>query len=878
MNHESRVETTIRYIFPLTGVLPPNREEVGGKGYHLQRLLAGNFHVPGGFVVTTAAFREVLESILEKNPPLEVEGLYRCFMEAEIPGPIADEILKSASLLTGLTGGALVVRSSATLEDSESRSMAGQNATFVNVRSREGLLQAVKGCWASLFTTESVGYRSLIPHDAARTAMAVVVQQLVPSFRAGVLFTMDPVLSDPDRMVLNANWGLGETVVSGKAADTVVLDRETGEILEHQVARKTDKLVPMEDGKTRSVPIGNREANRPVLDEVLARRLWELGKRVERFFGVPQDLEWAEWDHRIYLVQTRPITGGRTSRSVWTNANVGEALPGVATPHTWSVIHSFSRQGLLHAFRGLGCRVPEGYAIVGSIRGRIYLNISEFMSVASQIPFLTPQILMEVAGGGGVEELAGTYESLGHGRFLALLPATVSKLVLSRMVSSSRVALWAQHFKRFRDRFDGVDLARLSRSELAALQRETEEVFGNTGALLMECSGQFLADYLATTIVLNYLLKGEGELLERELFSGLSGIPSAEPGLDLLRMARRVTASPLLKKLVLETPPGELQERLAQNGREAEGLAMALEAFLTSHGHRAEREAELSEPRWREDPTFPLTMLRKYVESGRLADPEALLAARVEARAEATRKVLELVPRRWRSVVGRLLANSQRGARTREDLRSFVVHNIGFYRKLALETGRRLVEEGRLSAVEEAFFLTREEHLEYLQTGKASDFRVPATLRRVEHQALLTLPDPPDHLVTEGGRIVTTSPPPVQGWVLNGLAGSPGIATGKAVIARCAADAQKVQPGDILVAPFTDVGWTPVFLVAGAVVTELGGPLSHSCVVAREYGVPAVVNVKGATRLLQEGRQITVDGNKGKVIVEAGEDEPVVLG
>lgn len=857
-----------RYVIPLTGVLEPGAEAQGGKGYNLQRLVAEGLQVPGGFVVPTHAFGLMVEEAWREGA---ADGtLAFRFQHASLPAPVWDEIRAAAARLRRLFGGALAVRSSAVGEDSGGSSMAGQNATFLNVVDEPQLLDAVRGCYASLFSAESTAYRATLPDPFAVPAMAVVIQSLVPAQRAGVLFTVNPLNGEAGEMLLSAGWGLGETVVGGKAADTVVLDAGTGRILRTDIAQKEDIAVPMRSGRVAHRTITDHRVRMAVVDQGLANQLHALAVRVERLFGAPQDIEWAEWQGRLYVVQARPVTGVQTNkaRTVWSNANVGEALPGVGTPHTWSVIRQFSRKGILHAFRGLGCFVPEEYAIVGSMRGRVYLNLSEFMSVASQIPFVSPEMLGELAGGGGAEALPGTYRPLGHVRFFANAPAAAVRFALSQALSPARVALWSQRFRDFRMRFDSTDFAALDAAELQRLYAETDAIFDETGTLMLECSGHFLAYYLAVSLCLRAFMGKHAGSFQGQLFSGLSGIRSAEPGLDLVRMALQVRVRPDLARTVLSVPPEEILESLAAGGRDARSLVLAFQAFLASHGHRANREAELSEPRWNEDPTFPLSMLQKYVSAPELPDPVELVLQRGRQRERVTNEVLSRIPSFIRPAFATLLRRSQASARTREELRSHVVLTIGFYRRLALEVGRRMVASGHLGKVDDAFFLTQEEHRRHLARPLAiGETRLAAGARAQAYSVLASLPDLPPWFVMDGDRVAASPCMTGEGLELPGLAGAPGIASGKVVVVRSPKESAKVSPGSILVAPSTDVGWTPLFLVVAGVITELGGPLSHSCVVAREYGVPAVVNVQGACSRLRDGDEVTLDGGRGVVVV-----------
>ena len=859
------------YIIPLTGDLTVPLELLGGKGYNLQRLVHANFHVPSGFAITTRAYRETVQVILDSGRPWDgAEQFSALVQDTPIPPLIAGEILDAARNLRMLTGGALVARSSATSEDSQHSSMAGQAASFVNLVSDHELLSAVRGCWASLFTREGMTYRSALQPGDDFPEMAVVVQQLIPAWRAGVLFTINPVSGSRDECVISASWGLGETVVSGRESDTFTIDTKSLEIIDRELAVKGRQLVPDSKGGTREEVVQKARADRPVLDDQFCKRLVKLAQRVERVFGSPQDLEWAEWDGRVYLLQARPVTAThrKPRRTVWSNANVGEALPGVGTPYTWSIIHSFSRQGFIHAFRGLGCTVPDDCAIIGNIRGRVYLNLSEFMSVLSQIPFVTPQLMLQVAGGGGGDLLQGTFRKMPRSGFIMRSPFTVARMLLSRAVSPARIALWSQRFKRFQDAFPFDSISQLSRDELGDLLRQIDSVFEDTGTLMLEVSSHFLMDYMGTSLLLKELLGSEARQLERKLLSGLTGVQSAEPGLDLLRMAQRVATSEELVASVLNIAPDKLLPMLKEGTDAQQSLASAIEAFLRSHGHRAAREAELAEPRWSEDPTFPLSVLQKYLQDPRAPDPETMLAERARMRDAVTSEVLGDVPRRFRPLLRRMLNTTRQSARVREQMRDAVVHTMAFYRHFALETGRRLRNQRLLRDANEVFFLTKEELRDFVNGEDSLAVPVRTAMRRMKHEALLSLPDLPSSFVMEGERPLLSRVDIAQGMRLPGLAGSPGLATGAAVIVKHPSDGQKVKPGDILVAPFTDVGWTPLFLVAGAVVTELGGPLSHSCVVAREYGVPAVVNVAEATTILKDGDTVTVDGDNGVVLVE----------
>ncbi|MEL6182141.1 MAG: PEP-utilizing enzyme, partial [Myxococcota bacterium] len=549
--------------------------------------------------------------------------------------------------------------------------------------------------------------------------------------------------------------------------------------------------------------------------------------------------------------------------------NVGEALPGVGTPMTWSVLRAFSRRGFETAFGALGLEVPERYALVGSFYGRVYLNLTEFASIITQIPVMRPETLLEVAGGPAIDQIRGNYDEHSSRHFLSRLPLTVPRIVLSQVSMPLIGHHWANVLRRRSDAFLREDLARLSRNALEARMASVDRWFTWTGLVMLACSSNFLSSYVVTRELLARWGGSRAATRENRLFSGLTGLRSAEPGLELLRMARHVRSQPHLEAWLRSQPPATLAKDLdamvAFPG--GFGLRQQLHHFLREYGHRAPREAELATPRWREDPTFVLEVLRTYLEAPHMPDPDQLARDREEARQETT----EAIRRHFTTGLGlifrQFLRLSQHNARLREDLRDCVVETLTMYRHLFLEVGRRLVGRGVVSTADDIFFLTQDEVREVLQGSPTDDLGVRVALRRAEYNAFQNTPDPPETFTLSRGRIHSTEPEtPGPKDELHGLPGSSGRVTARArvILDPTAPDAQ-LHPGEILVAPLTDVGWTPLFLAASGVVMDKGGPLSHSCIVAREYGIPAVVNVKRGTALIQTGDLITLDGDRGVV-------------
>lgn len=896
-------------------------ELLGGKGANLARLTRAGFPIPRGFCLTTTAYREVVEQgVLAARPLVTSQReLVERLATAELPGSIGQALADAYAELKSDDGlPRLAVRSSATGEDSAEASHAGQAATFLNVAGFEALLEAVRGCWSSLWSEDHLAYR----HRPARPqnglvikqapAMAVVIQEMVPAQAAGVMFTCNPVTGSAEQMVISAAWGLGETVVAGGAADTFTVDRR-GRVLRRDVAQKVSLIEQHPDGGTCIRTVAPAEAHRPCIPDTLLPRLAALGRAVERCLGGPQDIEWAVVDGRLFLLQARPITasgepmpvavpqqrqraaaaatlatdglrsggrpaGGAAARPVvWSNVNVGEALPGVATPMTWSMIEGFSRRGFVQAFGALGLEVPAQFAMVGNFHGRVYLNLSEFMSVASGIPFLTPRILARLAGGVDARLLEGAYSPASPVRFLGRLPGSLLRMASTQLLAPRQARAHACRFRAARDRFLEQDLATKSWKALHAQLLQLQELFVPTGELLLTCSSNALASYIAVQL----LLAAGGEparRLEADLFTGLEGLASAAPGLRLLELARLAQELKLADLFTGQhADDGGLQQLAALAARpSAAPFLEAFSIFLGEFGHRAVREAELSVPRWREDPSFPLQVIARHLAAADLPDPRERQARQAQARLAATAEALRLLPAPFRPLLERLLPMAQEAARLREMLRACVTEALGLHRYLLLEVGQRLVRQEMLARTDDVFFLTIGE-VEQMLADRPQPLVARVMERRARFEADLLAPELPatfrtgPALATGSGRSTAQDGPAASAAarrgevLLQGLGCSAGQVEGVVRVLGSPAEGQRLQPGDILVAHTTDMGWSPLFLVASGLVLDLNGPLSHAAVVAREYGLPVVVNTGNATQVLHDGDRVLLDGREGTV-------------
>jgi len=837
---------------------------VGGKANGLYRLQEAGLEVPAGFVVTTDAFFEAVERVIAQVA--DVHELREALLEVELPDGLLEEIRKNLEIVGAARW---AVRSSAIGEDGE-RSFAGQQFTVLGAKGLDDVVAAIREVWASLYDPAALVYRSRLKVDEIPTGMAVVIEEMLDPSSAGVLFTRNPVDGAQHQAVISAAHGLGTTVVGGEECDTYYIERPSGYLV-------------------RSDLMGDE----PILDEKTVAEFARVSEQVERIFSAPMDVEWAfaegaaeDGEFEFYVLQARPISTALVPErdretSVWTNTNVGEALPGVATPLTWSILEAFSRRGFEQAFGTLGLDVPEDYELVGSFYGRVYLNLTDFVSIASAIPVLSPTRLFEVAGGGGVELLEEVArEQRSPAKFISRLPRTIPKIAAAQASMPVVAPLWDGYFRVRCEEFFLKDLYRLNHQALKDELDQLDRLFDRTGLVMLTVSSNFLMSYMLTTESLRWFGTRETIGSERELFKALD-VTSAEPGRALLEMGRIVRRSRRLRRIISQNPAGDVMKLLHENQHfsDVEHLLDEIEAFRREFGHRAPREAELATPRWREDLSFVFDVLKGFIDTRHLPSPREVERERQEA-IDDIEHIIGRAFDPWTGLVFRgILTLARSNARRRETLRARVVDSLDMYRHFFLECGRRMTQTGTIREVEDVFYLKIDEIRDYLEdVVHGKPYRLRVIVRKAIHDAFEAQPDPPATFLLRGSEIIAERDlvekrRPIQGnyTEVHGLPASGGRVTGRARVITDPNSGDTVLPGEVLVVPYADVGWTPLFIAASAVVMALGGPLSHASIVAREFQMPAVVNASDALAEIETGDIVTVDGDRGVVYVRKGD-------
>ena len=879
---------TSELVLPFSKVRATDLPLVGGKGANLGELTHAGFPVPPGFCVTAESFRRFLAQLpneetlyadletLSSDDALGARRLAERWQNTLRTLPVPLEV--EAAVVQAWAGlgedFAYAVRSSATAEDLPDASFAGQQDTYLNVRSRAGLLNALRDCWASLFNERAILYRQQrgVPHRGV--SLAVVVQRLVTAEVSGILFTADPITGNRFVASIDASFGLGEALVSGLvSADNFKVDSRTGRILERRVSDKALAIQPNPDGGVTRVELEGDARTRWALSDAEALELTALGARIEAHYGAPQDIEWARAQGAWFVLQARPIT---------TLFPLPEPRPSDSNLHAYLSFSHF--QVMTDAMPPLAASVwrllfPFGRTlemlenpVLTVAGGRLYVDAS----YALRHPLLR-RALPRVAGenidaliGAALLKLANRTE-FSHGPrvnlmnaargFSPILARAMGHLLFPASGGAASRALGgiSQRVAEIDRRISGAGSLE---ARLEITVRELTELLGRaTLPLAAEIVTGILADALLRRLATPFAEKTDLAALT----PGLQGNVTTEMGLAVGDLADAAHDFPALAEHLRRTDLSALERLRVEHLPGGASFLKNWHEFLGLYGSRAPSEIDLSRPRWREDPTSLLNML-----AGNLESP-----ARGEHRIRAARQAVEAqaagerVIRASGSLRGSLVRHLLRVIRTylplREHLKFLIVRVLDKIKPVLLEAGGVLTERGQLEMKDDAWFLTFPELRDALaDSSQALLELIAARHRRFQHEARLA---PPRGVTSDGEQIrVSHAGDHVPEGALAGQGVSAGVVEGVVRVIFHPNEAV-LRPGEILVAPFTDPAWTPLFVAAAGLVTEVGGLMTHGSLVAREYGIPAVVGVADATQILRTGQRVRVDGDLGYVQV-----------
>ena len=858
-----------RYVLNFDEIDQTQIAAVGGKGANLGELSRiDGVHVPAGFCVTTDAYRRfiaesnVLDELLTRLSHLTIsdEAAIRTLsaeIREELEGIAIPNDLERAmldSLAQHGAGAAYAVRSSATAEDLPTASFAGQQDSYLNVIGEADILRRIRECWASLFSGRAVTYRVRNDIDHRQIAMAVVIQRMVVPDVSGILFTADPMTGNRKVTSVEASFGLGEALVSGQVNPDVYKVRD-GEIVSRSVSAKHLAIVARPSEGTRVVAIEPWRQTTPALTDAQIVRLAALGGRIEAHSGQPQDIEWCLTDDDFQIVQTRPIT-------------TLFPIPVADDEQNHVYISVGHQQMMTDATRPLGISIRQLTAgpPMPEAGGRLWVDATRILASPKRNADLLAII-------GKSEPLIGDalQSILDRGDFIPTLPddgpitppsgdppepiATDPALVVE-LIQRNEASVAA--LKRDIESKSGQELFDFLLTDFKELKRLLFEPLNHQAIMAGMDAAWWLNEHIEAWL-------GEKNVAD-VLTQSVPGNITSEMGLELLDVADAIRPYPDVVSFLEQVEDENFMELLPSipGGEEAR---RAMLAWLERHGMRCVGEIDITRPRWSERPIMLVPLILSNVRS---FEPGERVRRFEQGRQEAMNKEASLLEQ-----LRSLPDGVQRAAETKrmiDRVRTFagyreypkygMISRYFVYKQALLQEAERLVEKDIIQAKEDVFYLTMPEFAETVRTSRADEKLIRRRRDAFRHFETLT----PPRVLTSDGECISGSyhrgilP---QGALI-GLPVSPGIVEGRARVVRDMAEAD-FDDDDILVTAFTDPSWTPVFVSVKGLVTEIGGTMTHGAVIAREYGLPAVVGVERATQLIRDGQQIRVNATDGYV-------------
>lgn len=855
---------------------------VGGKGANLGELSRiDGIRVPEGFCVTTEAYKRIIgqtpefHALLEQLSLLkvgdrerirEISGKIRSVIEeTAIPEDIDEAV---ASHLTGEKN-AYAVRSSATAEDLPTASFAGQQDTYLNIIGKEAILKHISKCWASLFTERAVIYRMQNGFDHNKVYLSVVIQKMVFPEAAGILFTADPITSNRKVVSIDASFGLGEALVSG-LVDADIYKVQEGKIVSKKISTKKLAIYALKEGSTREQQIEPGRQDKQTLTDEQILQLEQTGRKIEAYFGRPQDIEWCLYESQFSIVQSRPIT---TLYPV-PNVNDGKNHIYMSLGHQQMMTDAIKPLGMSFFpiwLNKLGMSTVEA-------GDRLYMDVSHDLAspVAGKI-FVKNSL-------GSVDILIQKALSnvLKRKEYLKTLPRGKTTLGLKGGTTGQMVSGLLQAMKIYREN-DADLMQKIIANDDAQTRDVAQRINGNSGGSLFDFIMKDMDEAYKTIVLANYgvgivgfyasswLSRNMKKWLDEKnitdvLSQSLSNNVTTEMGLELLDVADVVRQYPAVLEYFQHANDDSFFEELEKlEGGKAVGDSMR--KYLRKYGARCPGEIDITRARWAEKPTWLIPMIINNIKN---FEPGSHKSIFEQKRLEAEQKGQELIRRLER------LPGGKRKAKKTKKMISVFRNFVGFreypkyammqrfyvYRQALKKEAALLVQKRVIQDPEDISYLTFEELRQVAGTYQL-DYSI-ITKRKANHEIFEKLTPP--RVMTSDGEIIAGEydTGEIPRGALIGVPVSAGTVEGRARVVLKLEEAN-VEEGDILVTAFTDPSWTSLFVSIKGLVAEVGGMMTHGSVVAREYGLPAVVSVENATRLIKDGQRIRVNGTKGYV-------------
>lgn len=879
-------------ILPFSNIRATDLPLVGGKGANLGEMTHTGFPIPAGFCLTTIAFQQFMGAYpkaadlyarLNQVTTSDLDTARQVgqqVRETLLTVPVPSEIVAAVRAEWQKLGAdqPYAVRSSATAEDLPDASFAGQQDTYLNVIGEDALLDAIRRCWVSLFTDRAILYRiqNDFPHEEVQ--LSVVVQQMVMAEKSGILFSADPLTGHRHTAVIDASFGLGEALVSGLVSpDAYRVDKRDLTIIDKQIADKQLAIYPEKVGGVRQEKLSTAQRAATVLSDVQIIELVQLGTRVEQHYGTPQDIEWAIVGERLYLLQARPIT------SLYPIDGLKSADNGL---HIY--FSSGHQQMMTNVLSPLGastmqCSVPIGRAAneietsLGRVSGgRIYIDLTQglrhpilkklILGVLSQFDALAPQALQKAMQRPEFDRPHGVKISFSTIKFI------------SRIARGVIASLFWRDLTGMADRANTIIAQDVAQSRAKLLTTPTADRQIRTIAEILP-QGILPALYWIPTLMAGELAK---RLVERLLGNsvnaatleaytlGLPGNVVTEMNLAVGDLADIARQSPELSTMFGQLgDDGRAWLAEARKINDSGAFFQAWETFIEMYGSRGSAEIDIHSPRWYEEPLPLLQVIASYLQkevSSHRVQHQRLVTQREAAVEKLLRQAQRGLFGKLRGrVLRRLIHVVHEGSVLREHHKFLIIEKFRVIKESIKQIAAQLVADGKLAHADDIWLLSWPELLR-IDDAAAQDVFSLVNERRSKqvHYQKLT---PPAVITSDGETpVVRYQVADAPEGALVGNPVSAGVVEGIVHVIRDPLT-ETIKKGEILVAPFTDPGWTPLFINAAGLIMEVGGAMTHGSVVAREYGIPAIVGVRDATTQLQTGQRVRVDGNRGVIEV-----------
>ncbi|MEI2394189.1 phosphoenolpyruvate synthase [Paenibacillus phytohabitans] len=849
---------------------------VGGKGLNLG-ILSGieGIQVPEGFCVTTAAYQEAIvhnetyHVLLNRLTTLRADNreqiseisreIRRMITEAEIPSGVVTAVTQVLSRLGSEQ--AYAVRSSATAEDLPHASFAGQQDTYLNIIGVDAILQHIRKCWASLFTDRAVIYRLQNGFDHSQVYLSVIIQRMVFPQASGILFTADPVTNNRKLLSIDASFGLGEALVSGLVSPDCYKVKE-GEIVDKRIAAKKLAIYGLPQGGTETRQLDSGQQQAQTLTEMQILQLAQIGRQIEAYFGSPQDIEWCLADDTFYIVQSRPIT----TLFPIPKANDQENRAYVSVGHGQMMTDAMKPLGL--SFHLL--ITPAPMRIAG---GRLFVDVTSYLASPARMMIidtlgksdpLVKDALMTIVERGDFIPISPQAEAAaqsgksnpGKPPVGDQTPAGSDPAIVTELIKSNAASV--EELKHNIKTKLGSALFEFILEDIQELKRVLFDP---------QSTAVFMAAMDASAWINEKMNEWLGEINAADTLSqSVQNNITSEMGLELMDVADVIRPYPQVIDYLQSTQEEDFLDGLIkiEGGQETYD---ALNNYLSKYGMRCTGEIDITRTRWSEKPAILIPMILSNI---RNFAPDASRQKFEQGRQEAWEKEQELLDRLKQLPDG---VHKAEETKVRIDLvRNYIgyreypkygmVSRYLVYKQALLKEAGRLVQAGVIHDKEDIYYLNFEELHETVRTNTI-DYRL--INQRKEDYKLYDKLTPP-RVITSDGEILSGQykRAHLPAGAIAGLPVSSGVVEGRARVILNMEEA-KLEEGDILVTLFTDPSWTPLFVSIKGLITEVGGLMTHGAVIAREYGLPAVVGVENATRLIQDGQRIRVHGTEGYV-------------